>query len=117
MSAGAFTDNAYTTDGGITVAIRTQPETVNPWNPAVNAAITPGLPSAQVGKGRNTIGINARIARFEWFTGVPANYDPNGVITLPIFTQTAFQALVKKTDYAYQGGTLRLVGKTSEKIR
>jgi len=70
-----------------------------------------------VSKGRRAIGINARIARFRWKNVVPDGYEPNGIITLPILTKTAFDALAKQTDYAYQGSPLNLVGKSGETIR
>jgi hypothetical protein len=117
MSAGRFIDATYLTDSGTPVSIRVQPETERPWNLAGTGAVSPGLPSAQVGKGRNEKGINARKARFKWFGAPPAGYSDAGIITLPIFTLGAFTALVKNTDYAYLGGVLRLSGKTGESIR
>jgi hypothetical protein len=118
MSSGTYIDATYVTDLSKIVPIRVQPETVNAtWNTNGLGTIEAGLPSAQVGRGRNTIGINARMARFSWFSGTPANYDESGIISLPILTKAKFDALVKATDYAYLGGVIRLVGKTSEKIR
>jgi len=117
MSAGKFVDRNYSTTAGLLVPIRIQPETITEWNPQAAGPLLPGQPSAQVSKGRRSIGINARIARFRWSGAVPDGYDPAGIITLPILTQSSFVALVKNTAYAYNGGTLNLVGKSEEKIR
>lgn len=120
MSAGKFVDQTYSTDGGLLCPIRVQPETVTAWNILPVGAVAPGTPSARATGGRNKAGINARIARFRWSGSPPAaptGYDPNGIITLPILTNAAFQTLVKNTSYAYLGAALNLVGKTSEKVR
>ena len=117
MSAGAFNDGIYVTNGGLVTTARIQPETITTWNPAGVGPVLPGQPSAQVSRSQRSIGINARKARFKWNGAPPAGYLANSVITLPILTKAAFDALVKATAYAYLGGTLNLVGKTDEKIR
>lgn len=117
MSAGKFTDTTYVTTGGVVTTIRVQPETITAWNPVGVGPVQPGLPSARVSGGIRRIGINARHARFRWKGAVPDTYDPAGIITVPILTEAAFTALVKNTDYAYLGQPLRLVGKSSERIR
>ena len=117
MSAGAFIDSVYETNGGDGYAIRIQPETITTWNPISAAVAVAGQPSAQVSKGRRTIGINARLARFRWTGAVPTGYQTDGIVTVPVLTQAAWEALVKATDYQYLGNTVRLVGKTPEAIR
>lgn len=117
MSAGAYIDSIYENDLGNGFAIRVQPETVTVWNPAGAAALVPGNPSAQVSSGGRSIGVNARLARFSWVGVAPTGYSQDGVITVPILTKAAYDALVKNTPYPYLGGQLNLVGKTAETIR
>jgi len=117
MSGGPFLDAIYETNAGNPYAIRVQPETITAWNTNGTGPVPAGQPSAQVSKGRRSIGVNARLARFEWTGAVPDGYDPNGIITLPILTQDDWEALVKNQNYAYLGSTMQLVGKTAEAIR
>lgn len=117
MSSGDFIDSIYENDLGNPFSIRVQLETITTWNPAGTGTLTAGNPSAQVSGGGRSIGVNARLARFTWSGAPPTGYSANGVITVPILTKDAYDALVKNTNYAYQGGTLNLVGKTPETIR
>lgn len=118
MSAGKFQDRIYVTNSDAVYSIRVQPETITPWNENGTGSILPGSPSVAVSKGRRTIGINARVARFRWVgTSAPAGYDPSGIITVPILTRAAFQALTKGISYPYLTGGLELVGKSEEAIR
>lgn len=120
MSAGSFTDKVYVTNAGFVTSVRVQPETITAWNPNGAGSIIPGSPSAHVSGGRNKIGINCRKARFRWVGTppvAPTGYLNNGIITLPMLTQSAYDALVKNVDYPYLGTGLNLVGKTDEKIR
>lgn len=117
MSTGKFVDAIYETDAGTDVSIRVQPETITAWNPVGAGTPTPGYPSAQVSQGKRALGINARTARFKWAAAPGGGYDPNGIITLPIFTKAAYDNLVKGIDYAYGTTGLNLVGKTAETIK
>lgn len=117
MSAGKFQTSVYVTDKGLVTTIRHQPETIQTWNPVATGTPVTGAPSAKVGSGRRTVGINARLARFKWSGNVPVGYDPGGVITLPIFTKAAFDAFIKTISYPYLGGGLEFTGDTPEKTR
>lgn len=117
MSAGMFTDTVYVTDGGLVTSIRVQPETITPFNAIGAGTILPGTPSARVSGGKRKIGISARIARFRWVAPAPTGYLQNGVITLPIFTKAAYEALVKNVSYPYLGTGLRFIGKTPEVVK
>lgn len=120
MSAGKFVDQVYVTTGGLVTSVRVQPETVTAWNANGSGTILPGTPSAHVSGSRNKIGINCRKARFRWVgtpPTAPTGYDPNGIITVPILTNAAFQALVKNVSYPYLSGGLQLIGKTEERVR
>lgn len=118
MSAGEFVKRRYELDNGDVVQIRVQPSTVTTWNPQATSStlLHPDL-TATVSQGKRTAGINARTARFEWASGVPSGYDPNGIITLPILTASAFDDLTSQETYSYRGGTIRPIGKTKETVR
>jgi len=116
MSAGRFTFGVYLSDGAVAYPFQFQAETITTWNPAATGTPAANTPSAVVSRGRRSRGVNARVARFRWTGSVPDGYEPSGIIRLPIFTKTAWDALQKATDYAYLGSNLNLVGKTPESI-
>ena len=117
MSSGAFQTQKYQcSEITEVVNIKVQPETITTWNPVPTDAVSLDVFAKVGGSGRG-YGIHARKARFEWFGGAPGGYDEDGIITLPILTQAAYVALVKNVNYDYLGSDLRLVGKTSEKVR
>ncbi len=116
MSAGRFTFGTYASDGGTIYPFQFQPETVQAWNPIPVGQPAANTPSAVVSRGKRSRGVNTRTARFRWQGSVPEGYETAGIIRLPIFTKTAWDALAKATDYAYLGSQLRLVGKTNETI-
>lgn len=116
MSQGAFTDTIYNDADGDAWNIRVQPETITTWNPVGTGTPDTDV-SVKVGGSRRSYGIHARVARFRWQGTPPTGYLQNSIIRLPIFTQASYSALVKNTDYAYLGATLRLVGKSQEVIK
>lgn len=116
MSAGRFNKTAkYETANGVVRPVKVQPETITVWNP--EPAGTSEGAFVRVGGSRRGYGTTARLCRFEWQGAPPAGYDARGTITLPILTAAAFNGLTFGTDYAYQGGTIRLLGRTSERSR
>lgn len=126
MSAGAYSRSRYEDNQGNVWKIRVQPETeglivdgVTNTPPA--GAFTPGFPSAQVSRGRNSIGVNARLCRIKFAATAPTGYDPNGTISLPVLTQAAQSAFVPDAVGTYTlGGTdhaIVVVGTTPEKIK
>lgn len=123
MSAGAFLNAFYTTNAGLVVSISIQPETaacviegntnVIPAGPA-----GPGLPSAQVSKGKRSIGINARSIRVRFAPGAaPTGYVDGGIVQLPWLDPTSFALLPAKGTGTYLGSSVTLVGKTDENVR
>lgn len=119
MSAGPFVDSFYEAsddNGGETWNIRVQPETLAPWNPAATGPALADV-SVNVSGSRRRNGIHARMARFRWQGAPPTGYAANSIIQLPILLPASYSALTKGTDYAYLGGTLRLVGKSPEKFK
>ncbi len=125
MSAGTYLNVGYESDSDTVFPIRIQPETASfelngVANTPAGAPSLPGLPSAQVSKGRRSHGVNTRLIRFRFLSITPSGYSPNSVLTLPIMTPSAYAAYDKN-----QTGTYTLlgtaydvgyVGKTPEKI-
>lgn len=121
MSAGQFLDAFYETDNGEICAIRTQPETAALVLNAVTNTIPAGpstqLASAQVGKGRRAIGVNARLVRIRFTGAVPDGYQAGGIITLPWFQPATYNALPNKATGTYLGVAVVMAGRTPETIR
>jgi len=116
MSAGAFTNSFYETDGGTIYSIRVQPETIiATTNPAATGPAT-GEGSAAATGGRRRLGINARRVRLQWDSAAPTGYDVNGTLTIPILTPDAYTALQKGDTFEYLGNTVVVLGKTPEYI-
>lgn len=116
MSAGRFNKTAkYETLEATVRPIKVQPETITAWNPEPTGTSSGAF--VRVGGSRRKYGTTARLARFEWQGAPPAGYDIRGTIVLPILTTAAFNGLTFGTDYAYQGGALRLLGRTPERSR
>lgn len=125
MSSGPIKKGFYQTNDGNVVKCNFQPETeslliatVSNTAPAGPAAA--GFPSAKISGGRTSIGINTRLIRIKFDTA-PAGYQQNGIITLPVFTDTAFAAFQTATTGTYDVGggaqAITVVGFTAEKIR
>jgi hypothetical protein len=121
MSGGPFENGRYESNGtGAVHKIRVQPETkaleldgVDNDYPA-GAAL--GKPSAQVGRGKRSIGINARTVSIR-LTAPLSGYKTGSVITLPWFVPSTFDALPDVAVGTYLGTACELVGKSAEKVR
>lgn len=112
MSAGVFTTARYETDAGAVAAVRVQPETIFAANPTAGGAVTiPG--KVPLTRGRRTFGIRPRIVYGVWTTA-PAGYKAGGSVRISIFTPTAYQAIGVDDVLTYNGGTVRVTGKTGE---
>lgn len=123
MSSGAFLNTFYTTDAGNVVPIISQPETLalvlgGETNAGPAGPAAAGFPSAQVSKGRRSLGINARLVRVKFPPGgAPAGYADTGAIALPWFDPTSFATLSTGATGTYLGSACSLVGKTAESVR
>ncbi len=126
MSAGAYSRSRYEDNQGNIWKIKVQPETEaleigGTTNAPPTGEITPGFPSAQVQRGRQSIGINARLCRLKFTATAPTGYDPNGTIALPVLTQAAQSVFVADATGTYTlNGTAHAVvvtGTTPEKIK
>lgn len=122
MSSGAFVDSFYESNELSTIhPIRVQQETIDlvlggqaNTAPAGTTAI---LPSAQVSRGKRSIGINARTVTIE-FTATKAGYLAGSKITLPWLGKTTFAAIKPKvTVGTYQEVACKVTGKSGESVR
>jgi hypothetical protein len=124
MSAGVFQTVLYSSNVTGTIhPIRVQPETLSlSLGGTANAAATGTaiLPSAQVSKGKRSIGINARTVTVKFATGnEPDGYKPNSPITVPWLQNNAafINAVPNVTVVTYLSETAILVGKSPEFVR
>lgn len=122
MSAGAFQIAKYVANDGKTFAIRIQPETLalslgGTANADGVGSVDDGLPSATVSGSKRAIGVHARRVSFK-FTAAPASggYLVGQRLTLPVLTQTAYDAYVKGAVGTYLGAAIVRTGKSDEVI-
>lgn len=121
MSSGAFEDGKY---GGLVAAdiypCRAQPEskglTLNAVANSYPVGATTSVISARLKSSTKRIGINARTVRVQ-LTAVLAGYKPNAILTIPVFTQAAWNSYGKGQTGTYQATAVRFVGKTGENIK
>lgn len=121
MSSGAFENGKYgsNTTGGIH-AVRVQPETKALTLGGVANAYPTGAvdstPSAQIGRGKRSIGINARTVSIR-LTATLAGYKSGSTIVLPWFVASTFDALTVGSTGTYLATACELVGKSPERVR
>jgi len=125
MSAGALIDSLYESNTSDLYNIRIQPETLSlTINTNANAAPTGSAPSnsptARVGGGRRSFGVNARLVRIRFTGTLPPGYKMDGVIALPVLQLSVFNLYSKGQTGTYTlNGTdydVAVVGKTPEAI-
>ena len=122
MSAGAFVLSFYEDENANIHSIRVQPETLllsiaGTENTPPTGPADPGFASAQVSKGRNSIGYNARLVSIKFPTNPPDGYKADQIIRLPWLRETTFGAIQAGQTVTYLGATGVVAGKTPEKIR
>lgn len=122
MSAGAFTLSLYEDENGVVHPIRVQPETIlltigGVANTPPAGPADAGVASAQVSKGRNSIGYNARLVSIKFPTNPPAGYKADQIIRLPWLRDSTFGAIQAGQTVTYLESTGVVAGKTPEKIR
>lgn len=121
MSAGAFSRSKYEADDGEIHPIRVQPETIDASvggndNTAPAGAVTIGL-SARVSQSARAFGLRPRLVSLAWFADPPADYDPLGIIRIPILRKAAYDDIVVGDSGSYLGGTVIVIGKSPESKR
>jgi hypothetical protein len=122
MSSGAFTDSFYESNElGSVHPIRVQPETLaltlgGQANTAPSGTGAIG-PSAQVSRGKRSIGINARTVTVR-LTAALANYATGATITLPWLDPATFADITAKvTTGTYLSTACKVVGKSPETVK
>jgi hypothetical protein len=122
MSAGAFSDSFYESNElGTVHPIRVQPETLaleldGQANEAPDGAGAIG-PSAQVSRGKRSIGINARTVTIQ-LTAALSGYLSGSKITLPWLDPVTYADITPKvTVGTYLGTACKVVGKSAETVR
>jgi hypothetical protein len=122
MSAGVFADSFYESNElGTVHPIRVQPETLalelgGQANAAPDGDAAIG-PSAQVSRGKRSIGINARTVSIR-LTATLTGYKAGSVITLPWLDPTTFADITPKaTTGTYLATACIVTGKSPETVK
>jgi hypothetical protein len=121
MSSGAFENGKYESNetSGIH-AVRVQPETkaltISGTANAYPAGAVDAKPSAQVGRGKRSIGINTRTISIK-LTAALTGYKTGSVIVLPWFVSSTFDAIATGQTGTYLATACEVVGKSPEKVR
>jgi len=125
MSAGFFVPGLYETNDGLVTTGSFQVETLalesdGVVNEITGLAPTVGLPTVTVSGGRRGRGrIFSRMISLRLVnpSDPPAGgYVPNGILRVPITTQTLWQLIPRGGTVSYLGKQYRVVGKQAEKI-
>lgn len=125
MSAGFFVPGFYQTNDDLVTTGSFQVETLaledgNLVNEITGLSPTAGLPTVTISGGRRGRGrIFARMISLRLInpSDPPAGgYVPNGILRVPIVTQTFWQSLARGAQVTYLGKLYRVVGKQAEKI-
>jgi len=124
MSEGSFIFATYESDAGTFHNIQVQPETLTLTVGGVaNAEAANPVDSdlrAVVSKGRNSVGLNARLVRIEVEASGTSDIEVGSILTLPWLTAGNFGDITRPAGQAvtYRDGiTGRLSGNTPEKFR
>jgi hypothetical protein len=125
MSQGRFAVGAKyqasADNGGGIYSIRVQPETLAfAIGTVTNASPTAAKDqrfSAQVSGSIRRYGLHAVKAYLSWTGTVPDNYDPRGIIAIPLLTSAIRAVAVKDAAGTYLGQAVRVVGTTPEILR
>ena len=121
MSSGRFVRSRYESDGGEIYSIRLQPETIaavfdGTANAAPTGAVTTEI-SAQVSRGKRSIGMNARTANVRFTSDPPTGYAEGQVYRIPILTPDLYNELTTDTIGSYLSVPIEVVGLSPERRR
>lgn len=121
MSSGAFENGKYDSPATSGIhSIRVQPETkaltLGGVANAYPAGAVDSKPSAQVSKGKRSVGVNARTVSIK-LTAALAGYKTGSVIVLPWFVASTFEALPANATGTYLATACELVGTSPERVR
>lgn len=120
MSSGNFTLSIYGTDEGNSVPCEVQPETLAAvFGGAANdpdaGPIDDGFPTAYMKGSRRRNGIHARRVTVRFTGAQPAGYNSSS-LSVPILTQTLYDAISKGTTGTYLGEAIIVSSKQDEVI-
>ena len=123
MSAGAFTRTFYelsAENGGGTISIRLQPETLEavfgttPNAAPAGPATLPG--SATISQGRRSAGVNVRYVTVAWDGAPPIDY--SGLTARIVVPDPAvYAAATLNSSVTYLGTAATVVGRTPETVK
>lgn len=121
MSSGPFLRTFYTTDLGVVVRIRVQPETValvieGVTNTPPTGPAAAGYPSSQVSQSDRALGINARKVNMVYAAGASGSL-PGLPVNLPWMDPTTFDAIPLGGTGTYLTEPIEVVSKSNETIR
>lgn len=123
MSAGNFVYGKYEADNGAIYDCRRQPETtgliLNGQANTEPAGDVDQAGSARLTGSRRKYGVRAREVRVRFTAAPPTGYSPDDILTIPVFTPAAYNAMtaVKRPTGTYLGTAVVFVGKTGESVR
>lgn len=125
MSQGAFETVKYLADsanGGGVYPVKVQPETYALTINAVANAVATGTLStgatlARVSGSKRRYGLKCRTVRIQFTGTVPTGFKTGSVVSLPVFTPTAFAAYTIGQTGTYLANAVRVVGRSSESLR
>lgn len=114
MSSGNFVIRGYETDGGSTMPITVQPETLaltigGVANAASAGIIDDNFGSARVSGGDRQIGLKARSVSIK-FTAAKTGYAVNSTITLPVLRKSVHDGYSKGQVGTYLDTAVEVVG-------
>lgn len=125
MSAGSFTRTRYqaTWDNTQIHPIRVQPETLllaDSGSPTtVNSAPTGSVTvpiSAKVSAGKRELGLKPRKFNLELTGEPPTGYDEGARISLPILTESFYEAIAVNDTVSYLSTTWEVISKDQEEV-
>lgn len=125
MSAGVFTRSRYQASYDDTQIhpIRVQPETIAMADSGAptttNAAPTGSISnpiSAKVSAGRRELGLKPRRFVLEVTGTPPTNYSAGSRVTLPILTESFYNAIAVNDTVTYLGATWEVISKIPEDV-
>lgn len=123
MSSGNFFLGKYVTNKGSVCPIRCQPETFAlTLDGVVNAngtgTQTANYPRATVSGSRRRNGVHARTVTVTFLADAAGDgYEIGNRVTLPVFTQDAWESYSDGNEGTYLGAAVRFAGKRAEVIK
>lgn len=121
MSAGAFSNTRYESDGGTIHFIKVQEETLTMTvGGTANDAPTGAIDSqfaAETSRGAKAYGLRPRKINVSFTDEPPTGYRPYTSLQLPILTTDLFESISDNDVVVYAGGTGEVSSKVAENIR